>query len=254
MKKTIILKHITFLIRDFYQMQEHRIAMGNQLLSLSNPKALKALKAKEKKQRKEEIEVLNYFYEKFHLLEKELEKEIHKNIKDHPMWSWLKEVKGIGPLLGAALLSNIDITRADHASSVWKFCGLAVDPETGRAERLQAGKKASYNPEMKTICWKIGESFVKTKGKYRGIYDTSKLFYQKKFPKTVFLKNEKDEFVKNKQGKKIKVYTKGHIHAMSKRRTVKLFLSHLWVSWREMEGLSVSEPFSHRGLDNSVNK
>jgi len=52
-----------------------------------------------------------------------------------------------------------------------------------------------------------------------------------------------------KDGKKT-LYTKGHIHAMAKRRTVKLFLSHFWLEWRKLEGLPISEPFAHRGLAN----
>jgi len=243
-------QHISFLIRDFYQIQEHRIAMGSQIRSLSDEKVLKKMKVKERKQRMEEIEVLNHFYEKFHLLEKELEKEIKKTVKEHPMSEWLEEVKGIGPILAGALLANIDIERAEHASSVWKYMGLAVDPETGRGDRLRAGVKASYNPEMKTVAWKIGMSFLKTKGEYRKIYEESRKFYDRKFPKIQYLKDEKGEFIMNRSGKKIRMYTKGHKFSMAKRRTVKLFLANFWAHWRELEGLPVSVPFAHRGLEN----
>jgi len=41
------------------------------------------------------------------------------------------------------------------------------------------------------------------------------------------------------------VETKGtaHIHAMAQRKMVKVFLQHLWVQWRTMEGLSISMPY-----------
>jgi hypothetical protein len=48
------------------------------------------------------------------------------------------------------------------------------------------------------------------------------------------------------KGTKIVKYTKGHIHALALRRTVKLFIAELWVKMREEQGLSISEPFAHR--------
>ena len=208
-------RETTYLIERYYQMQEHRIAMGNQILAL--------------KKAEEETNPLEDYFERFHSIEKDIVKYLKSTVKSHQMAEWLEAVKGIGPVLASALLSTIDIKKADHASSVWKYAGLAP------GQKRQKGKKLDYNPFLKTICWKIGESFVKTNGEYRGIYDTSKEFYQKKFPKEI------------KEGKRT-LYTKGHIHAMAKRRAVKLFLSNFWAQWREMEGLPVSVPFAHRGL------
>ena len=36
---------------------------------------------------------------------------------------------------------------------------------------------------------------------------------------------------------------KGHIDAMAKRKTVKLFLSHLWQRWRQLEDLPLRPPY-----------
>ena len=208
-------REIRYLIERYYQVQEHRIAMANQVRAL--------------KEAGEETNPLNDYYERFHTIEKDIAKYLAGSVKDHPMWNWMKKVKGIGPILASILLSTIDIRKADHVSSIWKYAGLAP------GQKRQKGKKIDYNPFLKSACWKIGESFVKTKGEYRKIYDTSKTFYQQKFPET------------KKEGKRT-LYTKGHIHAMAKRRAVKLFLSHFWEAWRRMEGLPVSEPYAHRGL------
>jgi hypothetical protein len=211
-----------FLIERYYLTQEHRIAISNQISAY--------------KKAEQQTESLEYFYKKFEDLEKELKKHLEKEVKSNPLWdSYLKGVKGIGPILASSLLNNIDITRAEHASSLWKYCGLAVDIETGQADKRKKGEKISWNPFLKKTCWLIGKSFVKTKGKYRTIYDTSKAFYKVKFPEEVKV-----------PGTKIVKYTKGHIDNMAMRRTVKLFLSDFWVKWREQEGLSVSEPFAHR--------
>lgn len=212
---------VTFLIERYYQTQEHRIAMGNQIFQLEEAG--------------EPHEKLQEFFDQFHKIEKGIAKYLASALKDHPMWPWFQEVKGIGPILASALIANIDIAKAEHVSSLWKYCGLAVDLDTGEGEKRQKGKKITWNPFLKMTCWKIGESFVKTKGKYRHIYDTSKDFYKRKFPTEVKVKDSK-----------IVKYTKGHIHAMAKRRAVKLFLSDLYIAWRTQEGLPVSEPFTHR--------
>lgn len=209
-----------YFIDHYYQVQRHRVAM--------------TLQIKQRERDEKESTALIEYKERMHDIEKGIAKYLKGVLNEHPMGEWLVGVKGIGPVLGAALVSFINIERAQHASSVWKFCGQAVDPETGRSDRRKKGVKCDYSPFMKTICWKIGESFVKTKGKYRGVYDTSREFYRRKFPERI----EVDGKVK---------YNDGHIHAMAKRRAVKQFLSDFWVEWREVEGLPVSEPFAHRG-------
>lgn len=216
-----------FLVERYYLTQEHRVATGNQIYAMTKLG--------------QPTDALTLFHDQFYTLEKNIAAYLKKEVVKHPMWKgYLKGVKGIGPTFAAALLSSIDITRAQHASSVWKYCGLSVDPETGSAERRTKGEKISWNPFLKKTCWLIGESFVKVKGEYRQVYDTSKAFYQMKFPAIV------DSGRKTKKGTPIMLYTPGHIHSMAKRRAAKMFLSHFWAKWREMEGLPVSEPFGHR--------
>lgn len=212
----------TCLIESYYQVQEHRIAMGNQIFALEAAKR--------------DVEPLDEYHVDLEVLENKIAKHLAQTVKDHVMWPWLKSVKGIGPVFASVLTTSIDIRKADHASSVWKYAGLAP------GQKKEKGKKIDFNPFLKVTCWKIGMSFIKTKGEYRGIYDTSKEFYQRKFPKEV------DSGRKSKEGKPIMMYTKGHIDAMARRRTVKLFLSHFWAEWRAKEGLTVSVPFQHRGL------
>lgn len=185
----------------------------------------------------EPTDSLQYFFEKLEAVEKDIVKYIKKEVNKTDIWKkYFKGVKGIGPILAGAFISTVDIARAEHASSLWKFCGLHVDLETGKAARLKKGVKCDWNPFLKKTCWLAGQSFIKTKGKYRTIYDTSKEFYQRKFPLEV------------KEGKRTN-YTKMHIHNMAIRRATKLFLAELYQEWRTMENLPVSVPFQHRGLE-----
>jgi len=89
------------------------------------------------------------------------------------------------------------------------------------AAKRKAGQIANWNSFLKTLCWKIGESFVRCGGRYRDIFDDAKHADTIKHPD----------------------YSKGHIHARAKRKATKIFLSHLWEKWREMEGLPVREPY-----------
>jgi len=47
----------------------------------------------------------------------------------------------------------------------------------------------------------------------------------------------------SKQNSRTDPACKGHIDAMARRKAVKLFLSHLWVKWRGIEGLPVTDPY-----------
>lgn len=224
------MNQINQLIDQYYLIQEHRIAFGNQIFQL--------------KEAKESTTTLDKHFEALHGIEKEVAKDLLHVFRKTEMHDWLKAVKGIGPVLGCALMFKLDPAKADHASSFWKYCGLAPD------QKRTKGEKLDFNPFMKKTCFLIGESFVKSKGRYRGIYDTSKEFYQHKFPEPMEVLDEKGKKKLSKSGEPIKKYTKMHIHRMAVRRTVKLFLSHFWAEWRKRRGLPVSEPFAHRGLEN----
>jgi hypothetical protein len=230
---------LSVLITRYYQVQEHRIKIGNQIFQLEEAS--------------QPVAPFDNYYERFHDIEKDMAKYMESEIKEHTMYDWLKEIKGIGPIISCALLSTINIKEARHVSSVWKYAGLDVASDgqarSRKKEHLEEyeyldskGKKKkkmgiTFNPFLKTVCWKIGESFVKSKGDYREIYDNSRKFYDEKFPKEVTVEGKT---------KKYKKYTKGHKYAMAKRRAVKLFLSDFWAEWREREGLEVSVPYSHR--------
>lgn len=158
---------------------------------------------------------------------KEIEKNIKsycaKRLKEYPIYTdWLKDVKGIGPVLASGLLAYI-ITpkRFENPSNLWAYAGLHVID--GKAAKRKAGEKSNWNTKLKTLCWLVGESFVKQKkaNKYRELYDRFRAFYDEKFP---------DE-------------SKGHCYAMAKRKTVKVFLANLWEEWMTLEGEEPKKPY-----------
>jgi len=194
-------------------------------------------------------------------------------LKGIPIWNvFMKHVLGLGPRLAGSIVAGIyDISRFNHVSSLWKYCGQDVTAD-GEAPRRQSGQKISWNPFLRMTIYKITDSMVKQnadKSLYRRLYDQKKAFYQKKFPewavcrtcgaKLIAMKGEFDKCSnieckgksggikhptrKDRKGNPIYIHTKGHIHKMAKRYTGKIFLQHLWMMWRRLEGLPENMPW-----------
>jgi len=111
-------------------------------------------------------------------------------------------------------------------------------------QRRTKGYQGNWNARLKVLCWKIGESFVKQKAEksgYRRMYE--------KFRETDTGFHPEKEKVDGKTK-----YNDGHMYNRAIRKTSKLFLSHLWMTWREMEGLEVREPYVVKVLGHDIIK
>jgi len=149
-------------------------------------------------------------------------------IESHPIyWDFLKKIRGIGPVLSSNVIKSFGYCeRFDMVSALWKYCGLHV--VDGKAPKRAKGEKIDWNPKLRTMCWKIGDSFVKARSPvYRQIYDEEKARRLQKF------KAEKHD------PKSIKL----HADLCARRKMVKIFLQHYWVVSREMAGLSTRPPY-----------
>jgi len=195
-----------------------------------------------------------HFWEDEHLkgIEKSIKKDVTLLLKDVPIYTeWMKDVLGIGPCLAGSLYAGIyDISRFNTISKLWKYCGQDVD-ESGRAPRRQKGKKLTADPFLQMTIYKLTDSFVKQTAEkclYRRLYDIKKAFYKQEHPEKV------DSGRRSKKGEVIWDYTDLHIHRMAKRYAGKIFLEHLWVEWRTLEGLPVSKPWviEHGGHGNYI--
>jgi hypothetical protein len=185
----------------------------------------------------------------------------------HPVWPWLEGVRGVGSTLACRLLARLNPLRAPTPSSFWAYCGLGTVPAmeyacrtcgrvvtqplgfkvTGVHQRLGApgrckdqlrlnrgphdgiraaqpgplrGQKQAYNHEAKKVCYLIFVSFMRCRGAYADHY-----------------REVRSDLATDRPG-----WAKGKIHLAAGRRTQKLFLSHLWVTWRQALGLPVTSP------------
>jgi hypothetical protein len=190
------------------QIQKARIQFGNRLTAIENG-------ADESPYRS----YLKKWYSRFDEIEKELDKSIADLSEDFPIIARMTRVKGVGKTLAMKVAVMIDIQRADTISALWRYAGYAV--VDGEREKPRKGEKLHYNARLKSTCYLIGSSFLKSNSPYRRIYDEAKVYYQANRPD----------------------WTKAHVHNASMRKMIKIWLAHLWMVWREMEGLPVTQPW-----------
>lgn len=117
------------------------------------------------------------------------------------------------------------------------------ETELKRAHVTRALKAKPFNGDLKTLCWKIGESFVKVSGKdtayYGQLYLQRKAYEQAKNERGEYADRARANMEKFNFGKSTENYkcnsvgklSPGHIHARCKRWAVRIFLSHLHHVW-----------------------
>jgi hypothetical protein len=131
-----------FLVDTFYQMQQNRIRTQGRIRSMARSD--------------EPHDTLLWLKAQDELLEKQIGRALDKYSASMALGQWARSIVGIGPIIAAGLIAHIDIAKCETAGAIWKFAGLAPDVKWGK------GEKRPWNASLKTLCWKIGTSFVKT--------------------------------------------------------------------------------------------
>jgi len=225
-----------YLVDAYYQMQGDRIRSANQIRAVQETE--------------EPHDVLAWLADNTGLLEGQIKRALDAYSDAHVVGKWAKSIVGIGPVISAGLLAHIDITKAPTVGHIWRFAGL--DPTV----RWEKATKRPWNASLKTLCWKIGESFVKVSGHDNDVY--GKLYLERK--QSEIARNDAgdlaaqaaDKLTKFKIGKDTdarKYYEAGklppaHVHARAKRWAVKLFLAH-WhaVAYRDRFQTDPPKPY-----------
>jgi len=205
------------LVDAYYTIQENRMAFSAQARELNAQGSPSSL-----------VEFLSY---NLQLMEKSLKYPLESFAESTVAGEWALSQYGIGPVLAAGLCAHIDISKAPTAGSVWRYAGL--DP----TQTWEKGQKRPFNAELKTLCWKIGQSFMKFSGKEQCFY--GQLYKQDKarrieknnagdysdFAKSIL---EKKTFKANQTRAKLEsgVLSDAQIDAQARRFAVKIFLSH----------------------------
>jgi|SRR5215471_4525924 len=167
---------------------------------------------------------------------------------------------GIGPAMGGVLISWLDPYKARNISSFWKYCGLDVaDDGRGRSRRkehlvereyidkngrLNTRMSITYDPFLKTkLMGVLAGSFIRSGSPWRQVYDGYK---HRLLSDESRIKIELKEWKKrNDRGDDMtNLWAPGRIDTAAKRYMIKQFLAELWVTWREMEGLPITQPYA----------
>jgi hypothetical protein len=205
------------LVDSYYVLQENRIAFAAQ--------------ARELEKQQSPYELVAFIAHNLHIMEKSLKYPLQRYAESSVAGEWAISQYGIGPVLAAGLSAHIDITKAPTAGSVWRYAGL--DP----TQKWEKGQKRPYNAELKTLCWKIGQSFLKFHKKdqcfYGHLYEQDKIRRIAKneagdyadFAKEIL---QTKNFKVNKTRDKLEsgVLSDAQIDAQARRFAVKIFLSH----------------------------
>lgn len=226
---TLSKEEARYLVDLYYQMQEYRKASDNQVRQL------------QKEDNKEPHETLAFFANNFRTLERNIKSVLQVYAESKPIGQWMLSICGIGPVISAGLMANIDITKVQTAGQIQAFAGL--DP----TREWHKGEKRPYNVRLKTLCWKIGQCFIKVQNNEEDVY--GKIFAIRKAYEIE--RNEKGELADQAKAKlerfnikkttdAYKWYSQGklppaHINQRASRYAVKIFLSHLFSVWYEME-------------------
>ena len=224
---TLTATEARYLVDSYYGMQEGRIRANNQIRALTASG--------------EPHESIAWLSTESRVLEESVKRALDAYSASHPVGKRMRTVVGVGPVIAAGLLAHIDITRAPTAGAIWRYAGL--DPTS----EWKKGQKRPHNASLKTLCWKMGDSFVKVCNHKDAVY--GKLYQERK--EVELAKNEAGAFADQAAAKlekfnigkttdAYKAYSVGklppaHIHARAKRVAVKMFLSHLHQVWHEVE-------------------
>lgn len=226
-----------FLVSNYYIAQKERIRLDAQIREMTATG--------------EPNKVLQFLSNQAANREHIVKKALDEYTIDHPVGAWLRTIRGIGPVTAAGLLAYIDINKAPTAGAIWKFAGI------DGATVWEAGKKRPWNADLKILCYKLGESFIKTSNKEDGFYgqlykkrkimETEKnlnLEYAEQAARELATKNYSKDTITSACLKK-GMLSQGNIHARARRYAVKIFLSHLHeVMYKTILGKNPPMPFA----------
>ena len=134
--------------------------------------------------------------------------------------------------------------------------------DNGEAPVRKKGKKLEFNAKLRTMVWKISDSFVKQRTPfYRSIYDAEKKRQvgmleewqnsltkeQKKKLKKITKRKEKRDFVNEFNPRAPVSLMNADLRA--RRKMAKIFLAHYWQATRELTNQETNVPYAEGKLN-----
>lgn len=148
---------VRFLVDLYYTIQKQRVATSNRIAGLIRD-------AKKAGTEYEPHDAFRYIFDQTETVENQIKRLMAAYVASHEMAWFFDQTLGVGPVLSAGLLAHIDIHKAPTAGHIWRFAGL--DP----TQEWKKGERRPHNGQLKTLCWKIGDSFVKLSSRPDALY------------------------------------------------------------------------------------
>lgn len=234
-------KEARFLVDAYYTMQDQRKRANSQRIALEKGADVEG-------KHPEPHILLDWLFEQARLLEHQIKRALDNFTQGHMMGDWMRQVVGIGPVISAGIISNLEVPRPT-VGRIYAFAGWAAD---GQKPWL-AGEKRPYNTQLKTLCWHAGQSFMKFSARddcyYGHLYRKRKAFEQKMSDTGQRAEQAKVYILRvRKTTEAYGHYSEGRlppaqIDGRARRYAVKLFLSHMNEVWLERSGLPFRVPF-----------
>jgi len=239
-------------VKSYYDYQKQAIALSNRMKLKKDGTQQEIPENQKWVISKSDMEFFNTVYENEKQQMKEIEKYIHRKLKEYPVYTeFLVNVKGVGDLMSAVIVDQFDINKATTVSKMWQFAGLNPGTVMGkkkkgdeiiitdtlvRGDRLTPGFLSPFNQWLRTkLIGVLAGSFIKSQSPYALEY-----YYPYK---TRLEQSEK------KIGDKMwSEESKGHRDNAAKRYMVKMFIKDLYVAWRTLEGLEVRPSYQEEYL------
>lgn len=206
------------------------------------------------------------------------EGQLKKMVESHPAWGWASQVKGAGLTTVGRIISKTDIDRVNTVSEMWAHAGFGLEAD-GTRQRKRAGERITYDAQLQSNCVMLGESLVKA-GVRKCCADCGATYSRNSVKcldcGQVYVRSEKvkscpqcgsEKVISGKcpfcGSAKLEDYAISgygqyylrekekhaqlpprHAHNRAYRHMIKLFLSHLWETWREALGLPAPAPYA----------
>ncbi len=153
-------------------------------------------------------------------LEDNAEKALVELVRQHPVWEWGYQVKGLGPTTVGRMVSACDIERCTTLSKFFAHFGwgLRID---GTPQRKVRGEKLNYDTRAQSIAYMMASNLESQRDKYYGFYQDWK----------------SENLAKG--------FGEGQATSRAFRNMLQLALSHFYEVWRTGVGLSYSEPYPY---------
>lgn len=146
---------------------------------------------------------------------KEAEKKLTKLVHESPEWKgFMRDAPGMGEITAGLLISKVKIDIADTVSSLWNYLGYVPNKDNPSKREENPGKCKAFKSPLFAA---LSITLIRNDSPYRIDYDKFK--------------------------------ARGLNHYKAINRLTKLWLSHLWASWRQWAGLITDIPYANNHLN-----